>query len=488
MPDILTNIGRVNQPIGGFDNNSIKNNPIVTTDTQIQNVVDPSKIVRPDAKTEMEDHRFAYSAESNYGNFIQNLADMPKLMELLSKIMILDAQTIITSGLSENFAAQISQFMEMIQMDPEQLLSYIKEQASDSGKYSGIFFQTLRDVLNGTGNIELRTGILDFLKQYGDMASSDHLLNNILAELDQIIPFMYKEDGAQLTVLKEQFLLPTPEQQEGKSLLNAIDERIQQNGQLLKEEIIPFFSKYISRTRDLGRIRDIMTLVTLNTARYLNGNKENVMQSFVKLFQFADFRHRLGEIKDENLEAILNKMLIQQESGEKKATTEEFINILRTGLKGEGGYEARQIFSNVLNALLLNESVYMPLVHLMLPMNLNGNVMFSEMWIDPDAENSGSSADSPDRAIRILIKFDIENLGFFDVVMNYQDSKVDLMIAYPPKLRSAEKNIRNEIGKIVADNGLSFRSLALEEGHTPVSLMAVFPKIIEGRNSVNVRV
>lgn len=491
MPDLLTNIGRVSQPpSGGYDNNSIKNNPIIPSDTKIQNVVDPSRIVRSDAKTEMEDARYNYSTESNYGNFIQNLQGMPKLAELLSKIMLLDAQTIITSGLGEDYAQQIAQYMEMMRMDPEQLISYVKEQAADSGKYGGVFFQTLRDILNGTGSLELRTGILDFLKQYGDMASSDHLLNNILAEMDQIIPLMYKEDSDQLVALREQLRQPEENlnNQEKQSLLESINGRVEHNARLLKEDIIPLFSKYIMRTKDLGKIRDIMTLFTLNTSRYVNGTKENVLQSFQRLFQFTDFRQRLGDIKEENLELILNKMLMEQNKGEHRALTEELLDIIRTGLKGEGGYEAKQIFNNVLNAMLLNESVYMPLIHLMLPINLNDNIMFSEMWVDPDAGNSGGGGDSAEREIRFLVKFDIQNLGFFDVVINYRGGKVDMLVNYPPRLHPVEKEIRNEIGKIVTNNGLNFHSLELGESRTPISIMEVFPKIVEGRNAVNVRV
>lgn len=495
MSDLMSNVLKVNQPINnGFDNNSVRNNPIVPGDTNIKNLADPSKIVRTDGKTEAEDQRFAFGSDSNYGTFVKNLTEMPGMAELFAKLLITDAKTVITSGLGADFAENLAGFMEMMKMDPGQLLSFLTSQSSSSGKFGGVFFQALHDVLNHTGSVELRTGILDFLKHYSDMASSDHLLRNILIEIKEIMPYMFKADAEQLAEIQSHLILKDGQEAQekgsertGGKLFDLMGSEILENSRILKEEVIPFFSKYITKTKDLGKIRDLMTLVTLNVARYVNGNKESVIESFEKLLQFGDFRQRLGTIKDDNIELILNRLLEEQKSGEKNPWTEKLVSVLQSGLKGDGGYESKMVFQNIMNAMLLNESVYMPLVHIMMPLNLNGNIMFSEIWVDPDASN-GSSDREDERGIRMLIKFDIKDLGFFDVVIHYQGGKVDMMVTYPPKLSGMDKKIRNGLSQIVADNGLSPQALVVEPGLRPVSLMDVFPKISEGRNSVNVRI
>lgn len=489
MSDLMSNVSKVNQPVNsGFDNNTVRNNPITPGDTQIQNVIDPSTVVRPDGKTETEDKRFAFSSESNYGNFIANMKDMPGLLELFSKIFVTDMKTMVNSGLGEEFAQKLSEFMEMMKMDESQLLSFIKSQSSEAGKFGSVFFQALREVLNGTGSLELRTGILDFLKHYSDMASSEHLLNNILAEIKEVMPYLFKADSDELAVITDNLLRGEDGAKEEGRLLEKLDENIRHNSRVLKEELLPFFSKYVSRTHDFGKTRDLMTLITLNISRYVNGDRDTVMQSFEKLLQFADFRERLGEIKGDNLEAILNRLIGDVKDGEQNPWTEKFISLLRTGLNGDGGYESKAIFRNIMNSMLLNESVYMPLIHTMIPVNLNGNIMFSEIWADPDAENGYNEKGEEKRGIRMLIKFDIKDVGFFDVVLNYLDGNVNLLIAYPPRLAAVEKDMRKEIGKIVTDNGLSFQSLEIASSLSPITLMEVFPKISEGRNSVNVRI
>ncbi|MEG0564700.1 MAG: hypothetical protein RR590_00515 [Hungatella sp.] len=497
MSDIMSNVLKVNQPANnGYDNNSVRNNPIVPGDTQIQNQVNPSVVARPDGKTEAENNRFAPNNESNYGSFIANIKDMPQLMELFSKLFITDSKMLVTSGLSENFAEELSGFMEMMKMDAGQVLSFITGQAADNGKFGSVFFQVLRDVLNQTHSVELRTGILDFLKHYSDMSSSDHLMNNIVIELKEMMPYLFKADAEELKELQSHLIYEESPQkgQEaqtgagGQKLLDLVDSHIAENGRILKEEIIPFFSKYVTQTHDLGKARDIMTLITLNVARYLGGSKESVIQSFEKLLQYGDFKKRLGEVGEGNLEAILNKMLLEQKDAGQDLWTEKLMSLMRSGLEGEGGYESKAVFQNVLNAMLLNESVYMPLLHIMLPVNLDGNIMFSELWVDPDADDAHPGNQEGERNIRILVKFDIKDLGYFDVVLSYMDGKADLLVGYPPKLKPMEKTIQTALGQIAVDHHLTVRSITLGESYKPVSLMDVFPKIAERRNSINVRI
>lgn len=495
MSDILSNVLKVNQPIsGGVDNHSAKNLQSASGDPQIHNIVDPTKVVRTDHKGEAENQQFAFNSESNYENFIQTLRSMPSLTEVFSKFLFTDLQTVITSGISENFAEEISAFLEMIQMEPEQLLSFIKNQNADSGQFGGVFFQTLRDILNGSSSIELRTGILSFIKNYSNMQSAPHMLKNIQTSINQMMPYLFRSDAEQLQEIVGHLVNgELPEQgaagENPDSLLNHLDAQIKENARVLKEELIPFFSKYVMRTRDLGRPRELMTFITINTARYCNATKEGVIQSFEKLLQFSEFNRKLGTIKADNLEHILDRLLAERKNGQENPWAEKFINMLRSGLDGAGGYESKGVFQNVLNALLMNESVYMPLVHLMLPLELNGTTMFSEMWIDPDAGgDEEGQKERTERNIRMLVKFDIKDVGYFDLVLNYQGGNVDMVLCYPSKLSAAEQEIKKGLGRIIQDNGLNSQSLSLEQSRIPLSVSEVFPKIKEGRNSINVRI
>ena len=59
-----------------------------------------------------------------------------------------------------------------------------------------------------------------------------------------------------------------------------------------------------------------------------------------------------------------------------------------------------------MNGMLINESVYMPLLHFILPFQYEDNNVMSEMWVDPDSRRE---EDSVGRKIKLFLKFDIQS-------------------------------------------------------------------------------
>lgn len=46
-----------------------------------------------------------------------------------------------------------------------------------SNKMKGSLFELLRGVMKEAGSVELKAGILDFLKKYNDMSSGKHIID-----------------------------------------------------------------------------------------------------------------------------------------------------------------------------------------------------------------------------------------------------------------------------------------------------------------------
>ncbi len=163
---------------------------------------------------------------------------------------------------------------------------------------------------------------------------------------------------------------------------------------------------------------------------------------------------------------------------------DKFLNIMEAGVRGEAGVENKDAFMSIMRSMMINESVYMPVMHVMLPVILDGVPMYSELWVDPD-EESGNPG-SKERGVKLLIKFDLKDVGFFDMMMYYEKGKMDMLIHYPEELADHESDIRENIRKIMNRNHLEVEYLAVEQGKVPIKVSAAFPKIFERRNSVNV--
>ena len=366
----MSNILKVTTPTTGYDNNAINkpNNAQQNQDLSIKNPVDPNRVVRPDGRGQAKgehDVNKGISYESNFGNFVQSLKDLPRLEDVMTKLIFTGMANVVESGVGKGTAAEIQALLNMLQMTPDQMTEFLKGQMAGANRMQGPLFDMLRQVMSEATTVELKAGILDFLKKYNDMSSGSHLLQNIKDALKEMEGYMFRNDREQLAKLAER-LLPHS--------MNANA----RNAQILKEQIIPYLGKYISETRDMGRIRDLITTLTLNTSRYENGNLERLLQSFQKLMEFPAFEKGFGGMSAADFRAMMQNVDFDRAAG-KMPWVDNLLNIMEAGVKGEAGIENREAFMNIMKAMLVNESVYMPVMHVMLPAILNGVPMFSEL-------------------------------------------------------------------------------------------------------------
>ena len=472
----MSNILKVTTPTVGYDN-SINNKPSPSQqaeDLSIKNPVEANKVGRADGRTESgnNDGGKGVAYDSNFGSFVQSLRDLPKLNEIMSKMIFGGMANIVESGIGKGTAADIQAFFQMLEMSLEKLNEFLKAQMAGANRLQGPLFDVLRQIMDEATTVELKAGVLDLLKKYNDMSSGKHILENIKGTLEEIEARMFRNDRDGLERLAMRLKQHSMD-------ANAANTR------LLKEQIIPYMGKYVADNRELGKLRDLVTLVAFNTARYESGNIDNVVQAFWRLMDFPTFRKHFKGMTAEGFREMLLNVDYDRAAG-KNELADKLLNIMQAGVKGEAGIENREAFINVMRSMLVNESVYMPLMHVMLPVILDGVPMFSEMWVDPDEESGNPGSD--ERGVKLLIKFDMKDVGFFDMMLYYEKGKIDMLIHYPEELSGHESDIRDNIRKIMSRNKLELEYLGVEQNKVPIQVSAAFPKIFERRNSINVTI
>jgi len=466
----MSNILKVSVPTGGLENTT-RTNPINVNDVNISNVVDPSKVVRPDGQRPNPDKNLGTNYESNFQSFLEALRNRPDLVESFTQIFF-QMGSMVSSGIGEDFAAEIAKFLEMTKMTPEDMVQFLKEQGAQNSKFSSDVFQTLRDALDSTKSVELKTAILTFMKTFNDASSSRNTLNNIISVLKSMSRYMPQSYRQGLMEAAESL-----KQGGGQEAMDA-------NISALKREIIPFLSTYTQRTHDMGRVRDFITLLTLNTARYESGTMEKLFADFQKMASFQDFKKVFGEDMGKTFDRFLEELTANKSN----QFADSLAANIHRALSGEGGYEMKAAFQNIMSAFLLNESVYMPLQHFILPAELFGNLMFSEMWVDPDSGNEQENGRDGEKSRKMLIKFDIKDVGYFDMIIINQGTKIDLQLHYPEKFQNMEKDIRKGIAELVEKNGMVCQKLYLVKGGPSIAISDVFPQIYERKNAINVKI
>ena len=182
MADLL---GATN-PVPGYDNTNVNRNiPISPNNNQVQNVPDLDRVTGADHRTEQQDagqagEKIRY--DSNYQTFIQQLRQGQDGVKVLAKILAREG-TVVTSGMSEGIAEEMSQIMGLLKMDQGQLLQFLSAQMKAGTRFGGALFALLRNAYARADSAGVRGDILNFLKSYSDFSSTAHIEGNLLRNL-----------------------------------------------------------------------------------------------------------------------------------------------------------------------------------------------------------------------------------------------------------------------------------------------------------------
>lgn len=475
----MSNILRVTTPMTGYDSTLQQRTDTAskTPDSRIQGPVVPNQVVRPDARSDSaaqeQNVGMKFQYQSNFEGFMSQIKDGAVMTEEFATLLFERLGTVVKAGLGENSAQELGRFLEMIQVDPQNMLAFMKEQGNAAIRFQGAFFSLLRQVMSETPNVELRSGILEFMKRYTDMAEGKHVLAQMEQTMGKIKDGMFESGRARMEEMQEQ--------------MNFADAKAtNQNASVVKEKMLPYLNQYINGTHDRGNVRENTAFLAALTARYENGDASRVMDKFKELMEFPAMQKHFKGFNAEDLMRALASTDYEK-AVQKNQWMKEFANMIEKGMKEGASPEQKQIYRNMMTSILLNESVYMPVLHMMLPMQVDDRLMFAEMWVDPDADKEAKPGEE-DKTVQGLVKFDIQDLGFFDLYFVYQGGKVNLQLNFPDVLEDKEGEIREELAQILERNGLEARELFLGSSKESIAISEAFPQIFERRNSINVKV
>ena len=115
-------------------------------------------------------------------------------------------------------------------------------------------------------------------------------------------------------------------------------------------------------------------------------------------------------------------------------------------------------------------------------------MLFSELWVDADAEEKKNGQGTGEKCMKFLFKIDVQGLGLFDVILTSREKDVGIVVACPEGVAPFSKEIEQTVAQILERNDLRPAGVSVRKMERPVTLTEVFPKIFEGKNSVNVKV
>ncbi|MDE6600189.1 MAG: hypothetical protein K2K34_08950, partial [Oscillospiraceae bacterium] len=140
---------------------------------------------------------------------------------------------------------------------------------------------------------------------------------------------------------------------------------------------------------------------------------------------------------------------------------------------------------DMIQGLLSAPGVFTPLLHFLVPMNMDGMKAFGELWADPDADRDPATGESDNH---LFLCFEIENAGYFELEVYARGKSVNAALLCPAGTERNYLPIKEMIPELAASCGYNAERIMIEPLKRRRDLTNIFPKLNERRTGLNVRI
>lgn len=465
-----------NNPI----NDNALNKPKINTEQVLPfDVIDPTKVTRTpkqDPSNQTGQNLFNYNPDSVFDKFIKSLQNYPVLSEGARKLL-LNKQFINHNINSDPVLKNLFELLvKNIKMNDKEIVNFLKFQQGNYTKFNGEFFDSLRTLLAENPNDDFKEVLKNFLRSYDCFVSVEETNKSISSALNSIeknIPEILKEPFKELT----------------DKLIFSSHKGTDLNLNLLKNEILPFMGRYISKMNDYGPVRDYVSVLIHNTVRLESASMDNFNDDLEALLEYIKYNF---DVDEKYMDAMKMSLINTHEKSfnVKNDSVDSFLKLLDKGSKESESLVNRGVMDNMKESLLFSQNVHMPLTHMFLPLNYNDMFMFSELWIGKEYEKLPDKKKKVEYypSYKVFITFDIQKLGYFETILLLKDSKLSVDIYIPVSLSEHIGKIRDDLNTLLSKDNLNITNMTVQELLHKRRFSEVFSNLTERKNGVDVTI
>jgi hypothetical protein len=457
---------------------NVVNKPKVNTEIPFS-PVDPKRVTqtpREEAHSQVKQDLFHYHPDSVFQRFIKSLQNSPILSEAAKKLL-LNKQFINSNIVRDPLLKGIFEtFLNSIEMDDREMLNFLKFQQESYTKFQGDFFQELRNILvNNPNNKDFKILLRNFLRTYDcyvSLEETNKSISSALKNIERNIPEILRNPLREMT-----------------EKLVFIRQSAETDLDILKNEILPFIGRYISKMNDFGVVRDYVSLLVHNLIRLEYALESNFSYDLENLLEYIKYNFNMEDKEVESLKMSLINTF-EKASTAKNTSMESFLTLIKKGALDSENPVTKALMGEMTDSLLFSQNINIPLMHMFLPLNYKGMFMFSEIWIGKE-ENEGNKKKSPmdyEPAYKVFITFDIQNLGYFESVLKLRGTKLSLNVSVPTTLSSYREKIKKDLAEILIKNGIIVEDVSVEECIKVRKFNEVFSNLAERKKIVDVTI
>ncbi len=139
----------------------------------------------------------------------------------------------------------------------------------------------------------------------------------------------------------------------------------------------------------------------------------------------------------------------------------------------------------MLQGLLSAPGVFTPLLHFLVPINMDDMKAFGELWADPDADKDPETGESDNH---LFLCFEIEDTGYFELELYTRGKNINVALMCPEGTQRDYLPLKESIPALASACGYDVNKTIVEPLKRRRDLTNVFPKLNERRSGLDVSV
>lgn len=437
-------------------------------------IQDPTHVQKPNAGSEMLGQNNGMLQQEETSALLLNLLKDPSVtVNFLKSISTMEAVIKLLPVNNSPFTKEIEQMFGQLLVPAEDLAAEMGRQEKASTYFKGELFEVLRDALRASPQqTELRDAAVSFLKAVTLYHTRSEALGSVANSLSYLADTLSSSKSlyAQLTDLAGRFRA----------------EDAPKNFAALRQETLKVLDEVGESILFSDKTDKVVRMAIYNLSRY-NDNGSFLQESVSRMLLQLH-----GDKARETFLSALEEFLIAEKQPAKETPTA--LGVLTRILARQTENDElmslnAEKMEKVIHSLLSSPCNFTPLLHFVLPVQYEDIQSFAEVWINPNGgEDDRDRDDGGKRVIHMLLAFDVESIGHFELELYVREKVIDFSLYCPPAYAAVYSTIKNDLKSCTGDTGYRFGEIRVDKLERPRSLMDVFKSLPYKRTGVDVRI
>lgn len=440
-------------------------------------IQDTTRVPQPSAQSELLSQNNGMLQQEETSALLLNLLKDPSVtVNFLKSISSMEAVIKLLEVNNSPFTKEIEQMFGELLVPADDIAAEMGRQEHASTYFKGDLFDLMRDAIRQNPEQgELRESTVSFLKAITLFHTRREALGSVANSLEYLAKTLSASKGLS-----------------GKLLDLAARYRADNAPRQftsIRQDTLSLFKEVEESILFTDDTEKVLRMAIYNLSRY-NDNGTFLQESVSKML--LQLR---GDKARETFLSALQEFLEQEKLPEnQRAQNRTALGVLTNILERQLSDEELMASSadkmeKIIHSLLSSPCNFTPLLHYVIPVQYEDIQSFAEIWINPNGgEDDRDRVTSGEQVIHMLLAFDVESIGRFELELFVRDKVIDFSLYCPPAYAKIYDEVKSDLRACTGNTGYRFGEINVDRLDRPRSLMDVFKSLPYKRTGVDVTI